>query len=140
MAIKIITIQDEPPKPRYWITPPELYARLSGYKFDFDPCPFPRPDGYNSLIESWGRCNYVNPPFLKADGPHGGPSAFVRKAIAEQALGKTSVFVLPAPNSIGLLLQAGAILTYGGKVRWLDTVTGAPCPHARHQIIAVLEG
>lgn len=126
----------------YWITPPELHALLTGmgFTFDFDPCPYPRPHDYNSLIEPWGKCNYVNPPFLKADGPYGGPSAFVHKAIAEQRLGNTSVFVLPAPNSIGLLLQAGATLTCGGKVRWLDTITGTPCPHARHQIIAVLEG
>ena len=125
---------------RYWITPPELYALLSGYRFDFDPCPYPRPEEYNSLVIPWGRCNYVNPPFCKKDAPFGGPSKFVRKAIAEQALGNTSVFVLPVPNSIGLLLEAGAKISYGGKVRWLDAETGDPCPHARYQSIAVLEG
>lgn len=126
--------------PRYWITPPELYALLAEFPFDFDPCPYPRPSDYNSLILPWGRTNYVNPPFCRKDAPHGGPSAFVRKAIAEQALGNTSVFVLPVPNSIGLLLAAGAELQYGGKVRWLEAETGERCRHARYQVVATLRG
>src|SRR5690606_26042089 len=71
-------------KPRFWLTPPEFYASLnSEFNFDFDPCPFPRPAGYNSLTLPWGRSNYINPPFLKCDAPHGGPAAFVRKGIDE---------------------------------------------------------
>lgn len=52
------------PKPKYWLTPPDLYAKLDQeFAFDFDPCPYPRPEGYNSLVEEWGTSNYVNPPF-----------------------------------------------------------------------------
>ena len=110
--------------PRYWITPPELYARLHAeFAFDFDPCPCPRPDGYNSLVMPWGNSNYVNPPFLHSDATHGGPAAFVRKAIAERDAGNTSVLVLPVPWSIGLLMEAGAEIRYGGKVRWLEVET-----------------
>jgi len=54
---------------RYWITPPELYQTLDDeFGFDFDPCPFPREDNYNSLELPWGKMNYCNPPFRKTGG------------------------------------------------------------------------
>lgn len=35
----------------YLLTPPELYARLNAeHHFDFDPCPYPKPDGYDRLL------------------------------------------------------------------------------------------
>jgi hypothetical protein len=124
---------------QYWLTPPELLERLKAeFRFDFNPCPYPRPDGYNSLVLPWGTCNYVNPPFKKIDAPFGGPSAFVRKAIEEQAQGKTSVVILPLPWNLGLLMQAGAELRYGGIVQWLDGQTGKRCPRKAPQVIAVL--
>lgn len=123
----------------YWLTPPEFYSRLDAeFRFDFDPCPFPKPDGYNSLIVPWGNNNYVNPPFLKTDAPNGGPAAFVRKAIEESTQGKRSVFVLPLPWNIGLLMKAGAELRYGGIVRWLETETKEPCPRRAPQVIAIV--
>ena len=124
---------------RHWLTPPDLYARLDAeFRFDFDPCPCPRPEGYNSLVLPWGRANYVNPPFNKKDAPHGGPAAFVRKAIAERDAGNTSVFVLPLPWNLGLLMAAGAEMRYGGIVRWLDADGGGPCPRRAPQVVAVL--
>lgn len=49
----------------YWLTPPELLARLSAEygPFDFDPCPYPLPEGFDGLTCEWGQRNYVNPPF-----------------------------------------------------------------------------
>jgi len=130
-----------PDKKRYWLTPPDFYGRINNeFRFDFDPCPYPRPPGYNSLVVPWGQCNYVNPPFLKSDAPHGGPATFARKAIAEQALGKTSVVVLSVPWSIHLLMRAGAEIRYAGRVRWLEVDTHEPCPRNAPQIIAVLKG
>jgi len=124
---------------QYWLTPPDLYARLNEeFNFDFDPAPCPRPPDYNSLAVPWGASNYVNPPFLRADAPHGGPAAFVRKAMVERDAGNTSVLILPIPWSIGLLMQAGAEIRYGGKVRWLDVHSGDPCPRNAPQVIAVL--
>jgi hypothetical protein len=126
---------------RYWLTPKEVYEALDAeFAFDFDPCPYPRAEGYNSLILPWGASNYVNPPFCLKDAPFGGPSAFARKAIAEQAQGNTSVMILPVPNSIGLLLEAGAELRYGGKIRWIEADTGETCPRAWRQVIAILKG
>lgn len=124
---------------RYWITPPEFYRRLDAeFRFDFDPCPCPRPPDYNSLALPWGRSNYVNPPFNLKDAPYGGPSAFVRKAVAERDAGNTCVLVLPVPHSVGLLLAAGAELRDGGVVRWLDADGGGPCPRRARQVVAVL--
>jgi hypothetical protein len=124
---------------RYWLTPHEVYAALdSEFHFDFDPCPYPLPDGYNSLALPWGRSNYVNPPFCRKDAPFGGPSAFARKAIAERDDGKTSVLILPVPNSLGLLLEAGAELRYGGRINWLDADTKEPCKVSRWQVLAIL--
>jgi hypothetical protein len=101
---------DETANDRFWLTPPEIYAALSNRygPFDFDPCPCPRPDGYNSLAIPWGTHNYVNPPFHQHDGVDGqGPTAFVRKAIAEQKMGKTSVLTLPVQSYVNLLLEPG---------------------------------
>jgi hypothetical protein len=127
---------------KYWRTPPELYARLdSEFHFDFDPCPCPRPNGYNSLVLPWGGRNYVNPPFHRDDGVSGnGPTAFVRKAIAEARLGKLSVLTLPAQNYITLLLEAGAELSSLGRVRWIHAETGQPCKSPSPIIQAVLRG
>jgi hypothetical protein len=120
------TIQD-----RFWLTPPELYETLNDRygPFDFDPCPHPRPAGFDSLKVSWGRCNFVNPPYHRYDGVDGqGPTAFVRKAIAEQQLGKTSVMVLPVESYVNLLLEAGAKLHPLGRVRWREANRGDPMP------------
>jgi hypothetical protein len=124
----------------YWLTPPEFMAQLRlEFPFDFDPCPYPRPENYNSLVLPWGNCNYVNPPFNKKDAPYGGPSAFVRKAIMEQQQGKTSVFVLPLPWNLGLLMEAKAELRYGGIIHWLAD-DGTCHPRKAPQVIAILKG
>jgi hypothetical protein len=126
---------------KYWLTPPALMAQLKAeHNFDFDPCPCPRPDGYDSLIIPWGQRNYVNPPFHRDDGVNGkGPTAFVRKAIAEAALGKMTVLTLPAQLYITLLLEAGAELSSLGRVKWVHADTGEPCKSPSPIIKAVLK-
>jgi hypothetical protein len=107
---------------RYWLTPEVLYEALDQeFHFTFDPCPFPRPEAYNSLTTNWGSVNYVNPPFRRKDGVDGqGPTAFVHKAIEQQKLGKASVLTLPVQSYVNLLLEAGAELRLGtqGKRLW----------------------
>ena len=114
---------------KYWLTPPPIYNLLNEeFNFDFDPCPCPRPDGYNSLEIPWGQMNYVNPPFRQADGVNNlGPTAFVRKAIAEKQQGRSSVILIPTQSYVNLLLEAGAELRSMGRVKWLDTETREPC-------------
>jgi len=104
----------------YWLTPPQLMQDLyDEFRFDFDPCPYPRPHGFDGLTVEWGQSSYVNPPFK-------GPTAWVRKAIAEHAKGKQIVFVFPIPKWIFLLLNEGAIVRNLGDVKWCAIEDGSP--------------
>ena len=125
----------------YWITPPELYAALDAeFGFDFDPCPFPRPADFNGLAMEWGAVNYVNPPFRRTDGNVDGPTAFVRKAIEEQAKGRSIVLLLPVQSYVNLLLEAGAELRSAGRTRFIEADTGEPLPGPSPTFLAVLRG
>lgn len=110
----------------YWLTPPALYAELDAeFHFDFDPCPFPLPDGFDGLTCDWGRSSYVNPPFgsIIHEGRKKGPTAWVRKAITEWQKGKTVVLVYPVDKWV-LMLQAAIgneNVRNLGDVRWLAT-------------------
>jgi hypothetical protein len=99
----------------YWVTPPDLMRELDAeFNFDFDPCPHPRPEGFDGLEVEWGRRNWVNPPFT------GGVSKWIRKALEEQSKGKLSVIILPIyqVRCIGTLEDVGAEVRYVGKVDW----------------------
>jgi hypothetical protein len=128
----------------YWITPPDLLEELSERygPFDFDPCPFPKPDDFDGLTDEWGQSNYVNPPFgsIIHNGRKKGPTAWVRKALEERAKGKRVVLVYPIDKWILMLLQAGAEVTNLGDVRWLATEDGRPGKGTgRHIACFVLE-
>lgn len=125
----------------FWLTPPEMYESLDEeFRFDFDPCPYPRLDGFNGVAVPWGRSNYVNPPFRRSDGVFGaGPTAFVRKAIDEKEKGNSSVIVLNTMSFINLLLEAGAECRSMGRVRWLDTRTGKPWGHPANTTAFILK-
>lgn len=108
----------------YWLTPPDLHHELNQqYQFDFDPCPYPLPDGFDGLTCEWGKSNYVNPPFgsIMHQGKKKGPTAWVRKAIAEQNKGKDVVLVYPVDKWLLMLVAAGAEIKNLGDVRWLAT-------------------
>ncbi len=128
----------------YWLTPPEVYGPLHAeFSFSFDPCPFPKPDDFDGLTAEWGRSNYVNPPFgsIIHKGKRKGPTAWVRKALAEQAKGRTSVLVYPIDKWILMLLAAGAEVRNLGDVKWLATETGEPGKGTgRHIACFVLRG
>lgn len=113
----------------YWLTPPDLYDALSAEfgPFDFDPCPFPKPDDFDGLTCEWGERNYVNPPFgsIMHQGRKKGPTAWVRKAIEEYKKGKLVVLVYPVDKWILMLLKEivgeNALVRNLGDVRWLAT-------------------
>jgi hypothetical protein len=114
----------------YWLTPPELYARLDEeFHFDFDPCPYPQPDGFDGLTCEWGRSNYVNPPFgsIIHAGRKKGPTAWMRKAIEEQRKGKLSVVVYPVDKWVLMMLAATGPTGVRnlGDVRWHAIEDGA---------------
>ena len=113
----------------YWLTPPDLYDDLNAeFCFDFDPCPFPLPDGFDGLTCDWGQSSYCNPPFgsIMHDGKKKGPTAWARKAIAEQRKGKDVVLVYPIDKWILMLIEAGAEVRNLGDVKWLATEDGLP--------------
>ncbi len=113
----------------YWLTPPDLYARLDAeFAFDFDPCPHPLPAGFDGLTCDWRRSNYVNPPFgsIIHQGRKKGPTAWVRKALAEHARGKGVVLVYPIDKWVLMLLSAiGTEVRNLGDVRWLAIEDGS---------------
>lgn len=89
------------------------------FQFDFDPCPYPKPEDFDGLTCEWGKSNYCNPPFK-------GPTAWVRKAIAEYRKGKKVVFVFPMDKWIHLLIEAGAEVRNLRDVKWCAIEDGKP--------------
>lgn len=113
----------------YWLTPPEVYEQLnSEHDFDFDPCPFPKPDDFDGLTAEWGESSYVNPPFgsIIHNGKKKGATAWVRKAIEEFKKGKKVVFVHPIDKWVLMLIKEGAKITNLGDIKWLATEDGTP--------------
>lgn len=116
----------------YWLTPPQLYAALNAeFHFDFDPCPHPRPEGFDGLTAPWGHSNYVNPPFK-------GPTAWVRRMIAEQAKGNGTVFTFPIDKWVLMLLAAGAEVRNLGDVKWCAVEDGTPGKGSGRHIAAFI--
>lgn len=63
----------------YWLTPPDIMQKLQEeFNFNFDPCPFPKPNDFDGLRTEWGTRSYVNPPFgaytCQIDGKKKGPT------------------------------------------------------------------
>jgi hypothetical protein len=121
----------------YWITPPELMRDLETKygSFDFDPCPYPLPEGFDGLTCEWGQNNYVNPPFgsIMHQGPNDkkpkkkGPTAWMRKAIEENKKGKSVFIVYPVDKWILMMLDALNVesVVNLGDVKWLATEDGS---------------
>jgi hypothetical protein len=132
-------------KKHYWLTPPELFDRLNKeFCFDFDPCPFPKPTGYNGLNVDWGQSSYVNPPFTSlirnANGKKIGITAWARKCIAEYKKGKKVVLVFPVEKWLLELIAAGAQVRNLGDVKWLAIEDKKPGPGiGRHIACFILD-
>ena len=119
----------------YWLTPPDLMESMQlEFNFDFDPCPFPKPDDFDGLTCEWGKSNYVNPPFgsIIHQGPNDknpkkkGMTAWVRKAIEENKKGKQVVLVYPIDKWVLMLIEAGAEVRNLRDVKWVATEDGTP--------------
>lgn len=112
----------------YWLTPAELMDELQNeFQFDFDPCPYPKPENFDGLTCEWGNSNYVNPPFgsIIHQGKKKVPTAWARKAIEEHRKGKKVVLVYPIDKWILMLLAEGAKVRNLGDVKWCATEDGS---------------
>ena len=128
----------------YWLTPPDLMAALQAeFGFDFDACPYPKPEDFDGLTCEWGQSTYVNPPFgsIIHEGKKKGPTAWARKAIAEAEQGKRVVMVYPIDKWILMLLRAGAEVRNLGDVKWRSIEDNTPGKGTgRHIAMFVLDG
>jgi hypothetical protein len=128
-----------------YLTPPEFLAELDrefNFTKGFDPCPYPRPDGFDGVTVEWPQSTYCNPPFRKKDAvDKRGIAAFARKAIEENKLGKTVVLVLPTKSTINFLLEEGAELRSARRINWVDPKTGQPATTSpSSNMLAILRG
>ena len=82
-----------------------------------------KPEDFDGLTNEWGKSNYVNPPFgsIIHEGKKKGPTAWVRKSIAEHEKGKDVVFVYPIDKWVLMMIKAGAEIRNLGDVKWLAT-------------------
>ncbi len=131
----------------YWLTPPDLYAELDAeFHFNFDPCPWPVPDGFDGLTCEWGTSTYVNPPFgsIVHQGKKKGATAWVRKSILEWRKGKRVVLVHPLDKWVLMLTEVlGCSLKIRnlGDVKWCATEDGKPGNGTgRHIACFILDG
>ncbi len=101
----------------YWLTPPEdLEVLRAEFGELYDPCPFPRPAGWDALSEDWpGKVCYVNPPF---EGPNTGFSRWAKKCIEQSQRGRTVVLIYPVLSWLQYLVQAGAEIRPLGHRYW----------------------
>jgi len=115
----------------YWLTPQNIYQKLNDeFEFDFDPCPYPLPNGFDGLTCEWGSSNYVNPPFgsIIHEGKKKGPTAWARKAIKEYEKGKKVVLVYPIAKWIHMLLDKSVDVRNLGDIRWCSIENGEQGP------------
>ena len=134
----------------YWLTPPELMNDLQlEFNFDFDACPYPKPDDFDGLTCDWGNSTYVNPPFgsIWHQGENDkkpkkkGATAWARKAIKEAEKGKKVVMVYPIDKWVLMLVKAGAEIRNLGDVKWCATEDGsAGKGTGRHVAAFILNG
>jgi len=76
-----------------WATPKEVYDILNKeFNFDFDPCPLNYT--IDGLSVSWGKSNFINPPYSRKL-----KEGFIKKAFEESKNGKLCVMLLPVSTS-----------------------------------------
>lgn len=127
----------------YWLTPPELFEELNKeFDFNFDPCPYPKPEDFDGLTAEWGESNYVNPPFgaIIQDGKKKGPTAWARKAIEEYKKGKKVVLVYPIDKWVLMMIEHCSEIRNLKDIKWHATEDGsAGTGTGRHVACFVLD-
>ena len=132
-------------KRHYWLTPQKLFDELNNrFDFDFDPCPYPKPDDFDGIEAEWGESNYVNPPFGsfidEIRKKKNGPTLWAKKAIKEFHKGKRVIYVYPIDKWIFMMIKAGAKIENLGDIHWHSIEDGTEGPGTgRHVACFILE-
>jgi hypothetical protein len=132
-------------KKHYWLTPQEVFNKLNKeFEFDFDPCPYPKPDNFDGIEIEWGESNYVNPPFGsfidEIRKKKNGPTIWVNKAIREYKKGKRVIFVYPIDKWVLKMINEGAKIRNLGDIHWHSIEDGSIGPGTgRHIACFILE-
>ena len=119
-----------------WRTPKNIYEYLDReFHFDFDPCPYPKPD-WDGLIIDWGSCNFCNPPYSETE-------LWVKKALEERKKGKSVVMLLRLDASTkwfrDLILPNAEIRLFDDRLHFVNREgKGSRSDHA--SILAVMNG
>ena len=121
MSVHFMAMRDN------WKTPKATYEALHAeFDFDFDPCP-PDPQ-FDGLSIDWGKVNFVNPPYGNII------AKWLAKGKEMQALGKTSVFLVPSRTDTrwwhDYVMQADEIRFIKGRLKFDDHKNCAPFPSA----------
>jgi site-specific DNA-methyltransferase (adenine-specific) len=111
-----------------WKTPKWLYEELDAeFHFDHDPCPpEPKIDG---LTSTWGKRNFVNPPYGRAI------KDWVYKSFWESRRGNLCVMLIPARTDTSywhdvIFPFAKEIRFVPGRLKFDDGKNPAPFPSA----------
>lgn len=101
-----------------WRTPKHIYALLDKeFHFNFDPCPYPRPQ-WDGLLIDWKSHNFVNPPYSETE-------KWVKKALEERKKGNISVMLLRLDASTvwfrDLVLPHAEIRLFEDRLHFINT-------------------
>lgn len=110
-----------------WKTPKAVYQILNAeFRFDHDPCPADWDGVTDGLKNSWGGCNFVNPPYGKE------LPKWVAKAYEQWKLGKTVVLLIPSRTDTrwwhDYCMKADDIRFIKGRLKFDEHKYTAPFP------------
>lgn len=112
-----------------WLTPKDLYDDLNKEfgPFNFDPCPFPRPE-WDGLKVPWGSYNFVNPPYKYL-------KEWIKKSYEESLKGKNIVLLIPARTDTKafhkyIFPHAKIIRFLPGRIKFINGKNTDPAPFA----------
>ena len=93
-------------KEQNFLTPDSIMSKYATY---YDPCPHPRPFGFNGLEVDWGEKAFVNPPW-------GNIRPWVEKAVLESKRGCCVHMLLPATPTTRVFQD---VILPNAEVEWL---------------------
>lgn len=117
-----------------WRTPKAIYDALDAeFHFDFDPCPYPKPD-WDGLEREWGQSNFVNPPYSETE-------KWCRKALVESQKGKTVVMLLRLDASTkwfrDIVLPNAEIRLFYDRISFVNSITNKSSRSDHASILAI---